>query len=152
MTTQTNDLAISTVARIDSLTANEFFVEVDGEKIDGIFRVTGLVAFKLDVRAQSALKALKEPFKITRMVRRDPNDPFNRWLRESTLAKADIVRPTRTVDVVANDGGTETRRWSVKRAWISEISYSDFNTGSGELVEETITIQYEEIEDIWPQS
>jgi hypothetical protein len=134
---------------IDSLSANEFVVEIEGEKLSGVFRVAGLVSFKLDVKGTNALKSIKEPFKIVKMVQRDPQNVFNRWLIETTSAKADIVRPKRNLAVIAVDDGTEIRRWTVNGAWISEVTYSDFNTGSGELVEETITIQWDEIEETW---
>jgi hypothetical protein len=38
----------------------------------------------------------------------------------------------------------------VKEAWISQINYTDFDTGSGSLVEETLTIQFKDIEESWP--
>src|SRR5262245_19542379 len=139
----------SATQAIDSLSANEFVVEIEGEKVGGIFRITGLVAFKLDVKGTSALKNLKEPFKIVKMVQRDPKNPVNRWLIESVTARADIVRPKRTLAIVAVDDGAEIRRWSVSGAWISEVAYSDFDTGSGSLVEETVTIQWDDIEESW---
>ncbi|MBZ0280665.1 MAG: phage tail protein [Anaerolineae bacterium] len=135
---------------VDSLSANEFAVELDGERVDGIFRVSGLVTFKLETKATTALKPLKEPFKVVKMVQRNPNAPFNNWLRETVTAKADIVRPTRTLVIIAVDDGVEIRRWTVNGAWISEIGYSEFNTGSGELVEEHLTIQWDTIDESWP--
>lgn len=138
------------VKAIDSLSANEFAVRIEEEKIDGIFKVCGLVSFKLDVKATSALKAVKDPFTIVKMVQRDPNTPFNKWLRETIAAQTDIVRPKRTVVISAVDDGVETRRWTVKGAWISSVTYSDFNTASNELIEETLTIQWDEIEETWP--
>jgi hypothetical protein len=140
----------STFVAIDSLCANEFALEIDGEVMTGIFRVTGLISFKLDVKTTTAMKLLQEPFKIVKMVQRDGNNAFNKWLRESVAAGDDIVRPKRTVTVVAIDDGAETRRWAVKGAWISEVCYSDFDTASGEMVEEIITLHYDEIEESWP--
>lgn len=134
---------------IDSLSANEFAVEVDGERVEGIFSVKGLISFKLEVKTTSAMKIVKDPFKITKMVQRDPENVFNRWLRETIASKADIVRPKRTLTILAIDDGTEVRRWTVTGAWISELSYSDFNTGSSELVEETATIQWDDLEETW---
>jgi hypothetical protein len=140
----------TTIQTIDSLAANEFTVELNGEPVTGIFRIAGFFSFKLDVKTTNILKARQEPFKIVKMVQRDGNNPMNRWIRESIAAGEDIDRPTRTLTIVAVDNGVETRRWSVKDAWISEISYSDFNTASGEMVEETLLIQYETVEDSWP--
>jgi phage tail-like protein len=142
--------SVGKIKAIDSLVANEFAVEVEGERVSGIFRVVGLISFKLDVKSTTALKILKDPFKLVKMVQRDGHNAFNRWIKETVAAQADIVRPTRTLSVLAIDDGVETRRWTVKGAWISEVAYSDFNTGSAELVEETLTIQYESIEESWP--
>ena len=89
---------------------------------------------------------------FVKMVQRDFNLPFNRWVRETVGAKDDIVRPLRTLDIVALDDGVETRRWKIKGAWISEISYSDFDSGSSELIQETLVIQYEDVEETWMTS
>ena len=146
----TRSSASKSTKHIDSLSANEFRVEVDGEAVDGIFKVNGLAPYKLDVKQSSALKINKDPITIVKMVRRDPNNVVNRWLRESIATHTDIMRVTRTVAVVAVDEGDEIRRWVIKGAWISGVSYSEFNTGSGELVEETLTLQWESVETVWP--
>ncbi len=136
---------------LDSLTANEFAVEIEGERVSGIFRVTGLTPFKLDVKP-SMTKIIREPFKIAKMVQRDPSSAFNRWLQDSTRSREDIIRPTRRLAVVALDEGIETRRWEVIGAFIVEVAYSEFNTGARDLVEEVLTIMYERIEEVWPDS
>lgn len=134
---------------IDSLSANEFTVEIDGTAVTGVFRVTGLTSFKLDMKTSGAPRLLYEPFTITKMVQRDPNLPMNRWLRETLAARDDIARPTRTVAIVAVDDDVETRRWVAQGAYITEVSYSEFNTASGELIEETLTIHCESIDESW---
>jgi hypothetical protein len=50
---------------LDSLSANEFAVEIDGERVEGVFSVNNLIAFKLDVNTTNALKFVKVPCKIT---------------------------------------------------------------------------------------
>ncbi len=147
-----NEMALQAVGvkAIDSLSANEFAVQIEDERIDGIFKVSGLVSFKLDVKTTSSIKLVKEPFQVVKMVQRDPNTPFNKWLRETIAAQVDIVRPKRNLIIMAIDDGVETRRWTVKGAWISAVAYSDFNTASGDLIEETLTIQWDEIEETWP--
>lgn len=144
-----NSKALQHRSTIDSLTANEFAVELNDERLTGIFRVIGLSPFKLEVKTTTQLKAIKEPFQIVKMFQRDPANPINAWMRETAAAGVDIVRPSRTLAVLALDGGVEVRRWTFKGAWISAVSYSDFNTGSGDLIEETITIQWDEVEIEW---
>lgn len=148
MPDETISTASPTGQAIDSLSANEFAVEIEGTRATGIFRVSGLVTFKLDVKP-SLTKVVRDPFKIVKMVQRDPNLPFNRWVRETVQAKDDIVRPLRTLEIIALDDGVETRRWKIKGAWISEISYSDFDSGSSELVQETLVIHHEDVEETW---
>ncbi len=133
---------------IDSLSANEFEVQLDGEVVKGVFRISGLVPFKLEVKP-SMTKVVREPFKLAKMVQRDPEIAFNRWLRETIAATDDLARPSRTLEILAIDDGEETRRWTIKGAWISEIAYSDFNTASGDLIEETVTIHFDEISERW---
>jgi len=140
----------STVKELDSLIANEFVLYVEDQKAEGIFRVSGLISFKLEVKATNSLKRVHEPIKVTKMVQRDPLLPFNTWIRDTFAADADIVRPTRTLSIVAVDNGVATRHWTVNKAWISEISYSEFNSASAEMVEETITIRHDGIVESWP--
>jgi hypothetical protein len=135
---------------IDSLSANEFALEIEGERVTGVFRISGLIPFKLDVKP-SLTKLVRDPFKIAKMAQRDPNLAFNRWLYETFQGKDDIVRPKRELAILAIDDGVETRRWTVKGAYISEISYSDFNTALSELVEEVLTIYYEDIQESWSE-
>lgn len=136
------------MAQIDSLSANEFQVYLNEDVVPGVFRVSGFIPFKLEVRP-GVSKVVREPFKLAKMVQRDPALPFNRWLQETLAGKQDIVRPTRTLVIVALDDGVESRRWTVTGAWISEISYSDFNSASGELVEEVVTIHFDDIQETW---
>ena len=138
------------VQAIDSLVANEFAVAIDDELVSGVFSIAGLVTFKLDVKTTTSMKKLKEPFTITKMVQRDPQVPFNRWIRDTFAAEADIVRPTRTLTISAVDDGVPTRRWVIKKAWISQVKYSDFSSSSSEMVEETLTIQFDDLEEHWP--
>ncbi|NDJ62642.1 MAG: phage tail protein [Chloroflexi bacterium] len=130
--------------QIDSLSANEFAVEIDGERASGIFRVSGLTIFQREASVALPLT----PFIIAKMVQRDPQLPFNRWLRDSQAAQGDP--PTRTLTILALDEGSETRRWTITDAWISAVSYSEFNSGSSELVEELLTIQPGGIDMAWP--
>ncbi len=142
--------AVHSIRAVDSLVANEFVLHINDEPVTGIFTISGLVSFKLEVKTTNQLKRMEQPFKITKMVQRDPHNIFNEWLRETFQAGADIVRPTRTLTIVAVDNGVQIRRWVVKKAWVSEVSYSDFDSGSSELIQETIRIHYDEIEENWP--
>ncbi len=151
MTKQIPSASGEATKHIDSLSANEFRVEIDDEVVDGIFKIIGLTPFKLEVKQSSSLKAVKDPLQIVKMVRRDPANALNKWLRESTESQTDILRPTRTLTVVAVDDGEEVRRWLVKDAWISGVSYSEFDSGLGELLQETLTIQWESVETVWPE-
>ncbi|MCB9452262.1 MAG: phage tail protein [Anaerolineaceae bacterium] len=143
------DAVSNTIQSIDSLSANEFAVELEGESVTGVFRLTGFVPFKLDVNNTTSVKAVREPFKLVKMVQRDPLAPVNSWIRQTIQSRAEIVRPTRTLTIMAIDNGVEIRRWTVNGAWIGEIGYSDFDMASGDLVEERLTIHYEDIVETW---
>ena len=147
MSSQPLPAMVNSIRSIDSLVANEFVLEMDGQPVTGVFSISGLVSFKLDPK-QPAL--VNEPFRISKMVQRDPHNAFNTWLRETFQAGGEGTRPRRTLTIVAVDNAVAIRRWTVRNAWISEVSYSDFNTASGELVEEIVTIHYETLENGWP--
>ncbi len=134
---------------VDSLVANEFEIEIEGEKLAGVFRLSGLVSFKLDGTSENNMRAVHEPFTLVKMVQRDGNNLFNKWLRESTDATAGSDRPRRTLAVVAIDDGVEIRRWTLNGAWIAAVSYSDFDTGSSEMIEETVTVHYDDLVETW---
>jgi hypothetical protein len=130
---------------VDSLVANEFAVEIDGDVVGGIFGVSGLTLYQLD----SDGKRVKPSFEITKMVERDANNAFNSWHRETMDSRDSDARPRRTLAVVAVDDGIETRRWTAKDAYIAGIRYSDYDTASFEMIAETYTIMYSEIEESW---
>ncbi len=133
----------SSIRAVDSLSANEFAVELEGEVVSGVFGVSGLCSLALGADGQRT----RPPLMISKMVQRDPNLPANRWVRE-TLANPG-GRVTRTLAVVALDEGEETRRWVYRDAWLSQISYSDFDSASEVLIEERWTLHYGSVEEIW---
>lgn len=137
---------MSTNVQIDSLIANEFAFEINGEQILGVLRISGLRTYALDEAGQR----IKPPFEVSKMVERDGNSPFNRWLRETLAARDSEEKPRRDVAVVAVDDGVVTRRWNAKNAWIQAVHYSDFDSGSFEMVAETFVIGYDDIEEEWP--
>lgn len=125
---------------IDSLVANEFAVELDGEAVSGVFRVSHLRTYATDENGER----IKPPFEIAKMVQRDANNPFNTWLRE-TLEGDEA--PTRTLTILAIDDAVTTRKWTAHHARIAEVRYSTFDTGSSVMVEEIYTIAYDGITD-----
>lgn len=129
---------------VDSLVANEFEIQIDNKTMLGVFRVDGLTTFKLNDKGER----VHEAFRIIKMVQRDANNPFNSWLRETIAPNSQ--RPRRTVSILAVDDGVETRRWTVKGAWIQEVTYSAFDTASHDMVEEIVTIHYDSIEESFP--
>jgi hypothetical protein len=133
---------MTNLVTVDSLVANEFGLEINGQRVGGIFRIAHLVTFSLD----DSGKRVKPPFEISKMVERDGNNVFNTWLRE-TLGGS---QPRREVTVLAIDDGVITRRWKVKNAWIKEVKYSAFDSASFEMVAETAVILYDDIEDSFP--
>jgi hypothetical protein len=134
------------VVQLDSLIANEFALEINGETATGIFRVSNFRSFATDDEGNR----IKPPFEVAKMVQRDSNNNFNKWLRETTAAFGE--KPRRDVTIVAIDDGVVTRRWTAKSAWIKEVRYSAFDSGSFEMVEETFVIAYDDIEEAWPAS
>lgn len=130
---------------VDSLVANEFGLEINGQRVNGIFRIANLVTFSLDESGKRVLP----PFEISKMVERDGNNLFNTWLRE-TLAARGSNPPQRDVTILAIDDGIITRRWSVKNARITQVRYSDFDSASFEMVAEIAVILYDDIEDSFP--
>ncbi len=132
---------------IDSLSANEFHVEINGEVATGIFGVSGIYTRHVDLTAG---KLIHQPVTITKMVQRNPKLPFNEWVSE-TLAHP-TSKITREIAIVAMDDGVETRRWVYREAWISAVSFSDFDSGSEELVEERLVVQHSGVEERWPEA
>lgn len=140
---------------VDSLCANEFAVELDGQPVTGMFKIEGFVPFRLVAVPPAAgsnhpaMRLDTPPFRISRMVQRNPDLPFNKWIQATIEAATTGIYPQKTLTIIALDDGVATRRWTVEKAMITEIAYSDFDTGSGELVEETCMIQYASIKVNW---
>lgn len=133
---------------LDSLSANEFALEIDGQRAPGILAVHGLVSFRLEQSAAETRLAVP-PVQIVKLVQRDPNLPFSKWIQDTIAARTDIVRPTRTIALIALDDGTETRRWTLRNAFITQIAYSDFDSGTSQLVQETLTLHCDAVEENW---
>ncbi len=135
---------------VDSLTSNEFKLEINGQTVTGVFAVTGLCSFSLKVdEGGKPIGINYPPLVVTKMVQQDPRLPFNAWVREAVQARGTVL-PTREISVVAMDEGIETRRWVYHQAWISEVTFSDFDTALEFLIEEKITLRYSSVEEIWP--
>jgi hypothetical protein len=130
---------------LDSLVANEFAVEINGVRVNGVFRVSSLVTFSLTASGTQQSK----PFEVTKMVERDANAPFNKWLRDT---RADGAGARREVTVLAIDDGIVTRRWTARNAYITEVHYSAFDSASVEMVAETFAILYDVFEEAFPTS
>lgn len=138
------------VRAVDSLSANEFKVEINGKVVSGIFAISGLSPFSLKLDDTGKPVGFNYPaLVVTKMVQQDSTLPFNQWVREAIQARGTVL-PTREIAVVAMDEGVETRRWVYRNAWISEIKFSDFDTALEYLVEEKITIQHGGVDEIWP--
>lgn len=131
--------------QLDSLNGNEFQFEIEGETAPGIFYVANLTTLKFD---ENGVR-VKVPLEVGKMVERDGNNAFNKWLREAIDLRNADAHPTRTIAIVAVDDGVETRRWTLKGAWIQSVTYSTFDTASFEMVQEIYTIQYDDIEETW---
>jgi hypothetical protein len=84
------------------------------------------------------------------MVQRDGNNPMNKWLRETMNVRNGDENPQRELTIVAVDDGVVTRKWVAKNAWISRVTYSDFDNASYEMIAETFFIGYDDIEEEWP--
>ncbi|MGB1286999.1 MAG: phage tail protein [Aggregatilineales bacterium] len=136
---------MSEFVTIDSLIANEFAFEINGDAVDGVFRVEGLSTYELDATGNR----VKPPFEVHKMVQRDKNNAFNSWLRETMDARNSDEKPRRDVTLVAVDDGTVIRRWTAKNAWIQGVRYSEFDSASFEMVAEILLIAYDDIEESW---
>jgi hypothetical protein len=131
-------MAPTGIQAVDSLSAHEFKVEINGQEVSGIFAVQGLTSF-------SSTGAFP-PLTITKMVQQGAEQPFNAWIRETEAGEEAV----RDVAIVAMDEGKETRRWVYRAAQIIHVGYSDFDTGRSELVEERVTLKADAVDVIWP--
>ena len=107
----------SGIRAVDSLSANEFHVELNGEIVTGIFGVRGIHIRHVDLTAG---KLVPQPLTVTKMVQQDAELPFNQWARETLAAHAADPRPriydleafaaSRTHDAVWNAGQNQLVR------------------------------------------
>lgn len=141
MTTETSQRVM-----LDSLVANEFAFEINGQRVNGVLSIGHLVTFRLQEDGTRMLP----PFEVSKIVERDSSSVFNAWLRETIESRQSSSRPRRDVTVVAIDDGVVTRRWTARNAWIREVRYSAFDSTSFEMVAETYVIAYDDMEDSWP--
>jgi hypothetical protein len=137
---------MNNAVQVDSLIANEFELHISGENVGGVFGVRNLITYATD----AADNRVMPPFEVSKMVQRDGNNAFNKWLRETMSARHGSDKPRRDVTVLAVDDGVVTRKWTAKNAWITKVSYSDFDSASFEMIAETIVISYDDMEEEFP--
>lgn len=137
------------IQAVDSLSSNEFVLEINNQRVSGVFSVTGLSSYALKLEDGKPVGMEYPPLMITKMVQQDATLVFNEWTRETVAARGTRL-PTRDLSIVAMDEGMETRRWVYRNCWISNIEFSDFDTGLDFLIEEKITVQHGGVEEVWP--
>ena len=137
------------IQAVDSLSSNEFVLEINQQRVSGVFSVTGLSSYALKLEDGKPVGMEYPPLMVTKMVQQDSTLVFNEWTRETVAARGTRL-PTRDLAVVAMDEGVETRRWVYRNCWISSIEFSDFDTGLEFLIEEKITVQHGGVEEVWP--
>lgn len=137
------------IQAVDSLSSNEFVLEINSERVTGVFSVSGLSSYALKLEDGKPVGMEYPPVLVTKMVQQDASLVFNEWTRETVAARGTRL-PTRDVSIVAMDEGVETRRWVYRNCWISNIDFSDFDTGLDFLIEEKITLQHGGVEEVWP--
>ncbi|MCI0713235.1 MAG: phage tail protein [Chloroflexi bacterium] len=137
------------IQAMDSLSSNEFIVEIASERVAGVFAVTGLSSYSLKLEDGKPVGLEYPPLVVTKMVQQDATLQFNQWTRETVAARGTRL-PTRDISIVAMDEGVETRRWIYRNCWISSIEFSDFDSDKEFLIEERITIQHGGVEEVWP--
>lgn len=137
------------IQAVDSLSSNEFVVELNGQRVTGIFSVTGLSSYSLKIEDGKPVGMEYPSLVVTKMVQQDASLAFNQWTRETVAARGTRL-PTRDIAIVAMDEGVETRRWVYRNCWISNIAFSDFDTALDFLIEERITIEHGGVEEVWP--
>lgn len=144
------------------LNASLFAIEIKGLNIISASSVEGLqvenettIVQQANAKGQvvqvAALGKVKLPGELT-IKRLAPHtieeDPFWKWINE--------IRSTGSVDKQRKDGsiviydftGAERSRWNFFGAWPSKITQDGVDASKNEVLQETITLQYDKLERI----
>lgn len=125
------------VSGANTLQANEFTVEIDGELIDSIVTCEAFTYLQGDAGGG------RSSISMRKRVEDSPTTAFNRWLIETLAAPAADSRPCRTVVVTALNDGTPIRRWTFAGSKIMSIVQGGFEVDSYEFADEQVTIGYD---------
>ena len=142
------------------LNSNHFAIEIKGLTIVSVGSVEGLqldnettTLTQVNAKGQQvqivAMGKVKYPGELT-IKRMAPSkiddDPFWKWM---TAIRNDGSASTHRKDgsvVVYDFNGTEASRWNFFGSWPSKIAQDGVDSSKGELLHESITLQYDKLE------
>lgn len=141
----------------DALPAHSFTIEIDGAQIPFCKSISGLgleveVLSTMQNNPQGMPTVSKTPGttkggSCTVVRGSSDDDTFNTWVQQGVHGQLSTMR--RNISVIYMDyERSPVKRWNLTRAWCSKYDIAQVEAGSSGNLEETITINYEDLVEV----
>ncbi|MCF2127486.1 phage tail protein [Streptomyces sp. NPDC005047] len=139
----------------DSLTANNFGLQIDGVMVEYLAEVSGL-SQEQDVikypqnnsatgKAETAvLPGNKKDGQCTVVRGMTQSSSFNQWINDSMNGRMSTARKNASI-ILMDYEDNPVKRYNLRNAWCSKIDASTVKAGDTSALTETVTIVFEEL-------
>lgn len=139
----------------DNFIVHAFGIQIDGVQLEQLKSVSGLslqqdVITSQHVTDKGIVYTRKQPgaktFQTVTITRgMDKSKALNAWIKE-TYEKGDVGKGRKNVTIEMKDNtGKTSRRVTLERAWVSSWRSGDLIAGQTNAVDETVTIEFEDL-------
>lgn len=138
----------------DSAVALNFAIQIDGVQVEYLSAISGL-SNKQDViqHVQNTeqgkptvrkMPGISQGGEVTVTRGATQSKAFTQWIQ--TSLRGDITSARKNVSIIVQDyQGSEVSRYNLVDAWCCEISHGDLTAGQAQVLEEKVTITYEDL-------
>ncbi len=138
----------------DPLLSFHFALEVQG-KLQGLFTHVGGLGSESEVAEQKVVNEKGLPFvqKVPGRLKWTPitlkrgiTKTMDIWTWRKEVTDGDMKKARADASLIAFDStGTEVARWNMTRAWPSKVTGPEFDSTTGNVMFEEVTIEFESV-------
>lgn len=138
----------------DSAAALNFALQIDGVQVEYLSSISGM-SNKQDVISHvqntqqgkptvRKMPGISQGGEVTVTRGATQSKSFTDWIQKSL--KGDIQSARKNVSIIVQDyQGSEVNRYNLVDAWCCEVSYGDLTAGQAQVLEEKVTITFEDM-------
>ncbi|WP_217146373.1 phage tail protein [Streptomyces sp. AC627_RSS907] len=140
----------------DSLTGNNFGLQIDGVMVEYLAEVSGLTIEQEVIRhvqnnsatgklEVAVMPGNKKDGQCTVVRGMTQSASFTQWINDSINGRMASARKNASI-ILMDAEDTPVKRYNLRNAWCSKIDASSLKAGDTSALTETVTIVFEEVE------